>query len=128
MPKGSAPFHALRINDLSLQVHLGCSAEERAQTQEVRVAVELRFRECPPGAQTDLLKDTLCYAEISSSIRSHCETREFQLIERMAFEVYQRICEMVGSQAEVAILIHKVRPPIPGILGGTSYACGDFRL
>ncbi len=121
-------FNALKIEALSLSVRLGCSIEERSKPQEVRVAVELRFREAPKGMVTDSLIDTICYAKVSEAIKTHCESGEFQLVERMAHEVYGLIREMTGPAVEVGVSLHKVRPPVENLLGGTFFRCGDFAL
>lgn len=121
-------FHALKIQDLILSVRLGCMAEERSNPQEVRITVELRFQNAPKGTQTDSLEDTVCYAKVSELIQRHCDSREFKLVERMGFEIYGLIREFAGPQVDVGICIHKVRPPVPRLIGGTFYRCGDFEL
>jgi len=126
VPEAKFSFNALRIEALSLSMRLGCSVEERSKPQEVRVAVELRFREAPKGAKTDSLSDTICYAKVSEAIKSHCESREYQLVERMANEVYGVVRELTGPGVEIGISLHKVRPPVEGIRGGTFFRCGDF--
>lgn len=128
MPNNRLAFNALRIEDLSLSVHLGCTAEERAVAQEIRATVELRFLEIPKGTTTDSLQDTVCYAQISEAIRKHCESREFQLVERIGYEVYGIVRELTGPNVEVGISIHKVRPPVENLRGGIFYRCGDFPL
>ena len=121
-------FQSLRIEDLSLNVHLGCKLEERNKFQEVRIAAELRFSETPKGAFTDSLDDTVCLGKLSEAIRSYCESREFQLIEKMGVEVYSLIREMTAPGVLVGISIHKVHPPIKSLLGGSFFRCGDFTL
>ncbi len=128
MPKERCFFQALKIDQLSLAVHLGCTAEERATPQEVRVSVELRFHEAPKGTLTDALADTICYARVSQAITTHCESREFNLVERMAFEVYGLVREISGPSVDVVIALHKVRPPVANLQGGTWFRCGDFAL
>lgn len=126
----SAPrFHSLQIQDLSLQVSLGCTAEERAILQEVRLSVQFRFSSIPAGARTDALQDTLCYAQISALLQEHCCSREFQLIERLGFECYAILKNwLLPSDTQVALRVHKVRPPVPQLLGGSHFTCGDFAL
>lgn len=116
---------SLKIDALVVAVHLGCTAQEREVPQEVRIHVELRFDELPRAASTDELRDSVCYAEISTAIRSYCESREFQMIEKLGFDVYRIVKEIAGSNA-VAVGIHKVRPPVESLAGGTFFRCGDF--
>ncbi|MES3037344.1 MAG: dihydroneopterin aldolase [Bdellovibrionota bacterium] len=120
--------NSLRINDLSLQVRIGCTEEERAQPQEVRVSIEMRFPQLPVGAVSDLLNDTICYAKVSEAIKEHCEKSEYKLIERMALDCLQILRPFSESKAQVGLMVHKVKPPIPSLLGGTTYRCGDFYL
>jgi dihydroneopterin aldolase len=128
----SPAFNALRIDGLKLAVRLGCSVEERLLPQEVIVTVELRFRESPKGVLTDALADTVCYAEISDSVRKLCESVEYKLVEKMAYDVYRDVHRMVlkitGSGVEVGVSIHKVRPPVENLRGGVFFRCGDFAL
>lgn len=123
-------FHSLRLEDLSLHVHLGCTPEERAFRQEVRVTIEIRFHEKPSAVDNDQLADTVCYAEISESVQATCETHEYQLIERMAGEIYEIARKIIGpeSRAALAVTVHKVRPPVPSLRGGSFYRVGDFAL
>jgi len=112
----------------SLAVHLGCSAEERRQTQEVRVSVQLRFQSTPAGCTSDSLEDTVCYAQLAEAILSHCRGREFQLIERLGFELYKVVRQVTGAGPQISVRVHKVRPPVDNLLGGSVYCCGDFAL
>lgn len=124
----SARVSVLRLNDLSLAVHLGCGPEERAETQEVRMSVEFRFLQTPVAERSDDLTDTICYARASAILKEICTGREFHLIEHMAFECENALRRMVEGRAQLALRVHKVRPPVPGLLGGTQYICGDFLL
>lgn len=121
-------YHSLSLEELSLHVHLGCTPEERAFRQEVRVSIEIRFSEMPMAVENDQLTDTVCYAEISQAVQSTCEEREYHLIERMAGEIYQIARKIVGpeSKAQLGVTVHKVRPPVPSLRGGSHYRIGDF--
>lgn len=122
-----APAHSLCIRDLSLSVHLGWPAEERAERQEVRVSLELRYLSAPEGAATDDLSDTLCYARICEAFARHAAAHEFRLVEKLAQDLYGVAKELTGERAQLALTLHKVRPPVNGLLGGVEYRVGDFR-
>ncbi len=122
------PFHVLRIDELILAVRLGCLEEERAQPQEVRLSAEFRFHDAPRGVWSDDLKDTICYGKLSEALRQHVEAREFRLIERLAHECYVILKEFARGQAAAAVRIHKVKPPVEKLVGGSTYLCGDFPL
>lgn len=117
----------LKLKDLSLQVRLGCLADERANRQEVRVSVDFRFLSAPEGITTDDLNDTICYAQVSEALKTVLESGEYALIEKMAFDAYRVTKEITKNKnAEILVTIHKVRPPVDNMLGGTFYQCGDF--
>jgi len=118
--------HSLSLRDLSLQIHLGCSEQERARAQEVRVSIEFRFLNAPLGATSDKLQDTICYAEISQSLKDFCQNREFQLVEKLAADFYQMLRSHVDRTTKISLTVHKVAPPVEGLLGGTVYQIGDF--
>ncbi len=129
IPEYKPEVSSLQICDLSLQVHLGCTAQERAKKQEIRISVEFRFDEPPIGALTDSLQDTVCYAKASEILRDHCEKNEFQLIERIGTECFSLLKEFVqGKAIKVSLHIHKVNPPVENLKQGTHFRCGDFFL
>ena len=122
-------FHTLSIRDLSLPVHLGCLPDERREAQEVRFRVECRFHKAPRGIETDEIDETVCYSQISEILRKHCASGEFKLIERLAVEAFYLLRELVPTETcALALSVHKVKPPVPGLLGGSHYSCGDFQL
>jgi dihydroneopterin aldolase len=122
-------FSSLQVRDLSLQVQLGCTANERATRQEVRISIDFRFANPPAGAMTDSLEDTICYAQVSSLLQEHCESREFNLIERIGLECFGLLKQFVNSNSvQIALRVHKVNPPVPNLRQGTHFVCGDFAL
>lgn len=121
-----AGFHSLFVRGLSLQVRLGCSLEERSRAQEVRVSLELRFPRAPHATTTDDLRDTICYGRLCSALRELAESHEFQLVEKLAADLLERAKAHLEGKAQVAVSVHKVRPPVEGLLGGVEYRAGDF--
>lgn len=119
-------FHSLRLEDIRLQVRLGCLPDERERPQEVRLAVEFRFDREPSCLKSDRLEETICYARLCEALRAHCESREFKLIERIGYEAYGIARELAGPGVKVAVRAHKVRPPVEALLGGAISTCGDF--
>ncbi len=119
-------FIFLSIKDLSLQVRLGCSAEERQFTQEVRIGAEIQFSRIPQGMISDRLEETICYAEISNAFREWCLHREFALVEKLAYELFVILREMTGADSKVNVSVHKVSPPVEGLTGGVVCCVGDL--
>jgi len=112
------------MKELSLSLHLGCSAQERERAQEVRVDVELRFSEPLRAGRTDDLGDTVCYGEMAQALRRHF-TGQYKLIERVTEECYRIVKEM-SRGAQVSVEVRKVNPPVEKLLGGAFFRCGDF--
>lgn len=119
-------YHSLFLEDLSLQVRLGCTEEERRTPQEVRLSAEFRFEAAPGGYESDRLEETVCYAEVSTKLKDWIESREYKLIEKIAADGYRITKEIAGRDVGVALVAHKVRPPVERLQGGTKYRCGDF--
>ncbi len=122
-------FCALRIDELKFTVKLGCTADERAIPQEVRVSMELRFETLPLGALSDSIEDTICFAKVSEVLKEHIEPREFNLIERIGLESFGLLRELTKNhQVQIGVRVHKVQPPIPNLIKGAHFTCGDFIL
>ena len=115
----------LRFEALALRVRLGCTAAERAEPQEVRVGVRVRFAEPPHACRTDEMDGTICYARIADLFRERCRDREFRLIERLASDLFCALrCELPpGLRLELALT--KVRPPVEGLECGVTFALSD---
>jgi dihydroneopterin aldolase len=126
-------FATLKLKDLILAVRLGCGEVERAQPQEVRVSVEFRFKKNITSIKSDNIDETVCYAKAAAAIREHCESREFKLIERLGFEIYEVMGRVLSESrslhepVEVAVTVHKVHPPVERLEGGSWFSYGDFQ-
>lgn len=122
------PFQTLSLKDYALFVHLGCEAQERLRTQEVRVRVEMRFGPAFKAATTDHLSDTVCYAQVCEKIEQHCADKEFKLIERLAKDLYDVLKLLMPQQSLLALSVHKLRPPVTHLEGGSHFSYGDFQI
>lgn len=116
----------LEVRDLRYFLALGCTAEERSRPQEVAVSVSFRFRDDLPAERTDDLADTICFAELNDALSRHFAAREYHLIERLGADAYAIARELARGKAGVAVIVHKLRPPVANLQGGAIYACGDF--
>ena len=115
---------SLKINQFELAVFLGWSAEERAVTQKVALDIYLQFAKTPIACQTDDLKDTVCYFELTEKIRQHFANRTFKLIEHLAHEVYQLIKINLPTDTLITVQITK-HPAINDLQGGVCFSYGD---
>jgi len=109
-----------------LEVRLGCTASERARPQAVDLDLSVRFAELPGACTSDDLEDTVCYAELIEAARSVCAGREFQLLERLAHELFRRLQPLVPPGAELWLRATKLHPPVDGLTGGVAFSLGDF--
>lgn len=116
----------LKVRQLSLQVCIGANELERAQSQEVRISVELRFRETPIGLWSDQLEDTICYEKICQAFRGRVAGHQYVLVEKLAGDLMDLLQRITEGRAEVAIDVEKVAPPIEGLQGGVLFHYGDF--
>jgi 7,8-dihydroneopterin aldolase/epimerase/oxygenase len=129
------------LKDFALELHLGCSHEERKEPQEVRLDMELRFPLLLQAGESDKLEDAVCYGRLAEAIVLHfldsskeripersgegVKRREYLLIERVAEEAYKIIKEM-SKGALVSVEVKKVNPPVERLLGGAFFRVGDF--
>ena len=90
----------LTVSDYLVDVHLGCTAEERLVAQEVRVSVDLQFLQPPEACASDRLADTPCYALLCDEIKQVAEAGEFNTVERLAEQIYRRLgMKQIGSES-----------------------------
>lgn len=117
--------YMLKIRELSLQVHLGCSLAEQEHAQEVRVSADIQFSGPPEACCSDRLDDTICYARICEALRASTKITPFWTVEKLA----QRFLEILKKEAHRAeslrISVHKMHPPIDSLLGGVVFEIGD---
>jgi hypothetical protein len=120
------PSSKLSLNELRLLVRLGCSAEERQVPQYVSFNIEIRFATLPPGCESDSLQETVCYSKISQQIKTICERQEYQLIEKLGWNVYQELRETLPKDVLLWIRANKEHPPVAHLEGGAAFSIGDW--
>lgn len=116
---------SLHLRRIVLPVRLGCSAEERSQTQVVEFDVSVIFDDPPRGMVTDDIDDTVSYETIVDSIKKTVVNSEFRLIEHLAQEIFQSLQSLLGLVGSVEVTVRKVAPPIPELIGGAEFTIGD---
>jgi dihydroneopterin aldolase len=115
----------LYITDLTLFLGIGCSEGERSSPQELRLSLAIEFPGYPPGINTDQLNDTTCYHRLCDHLTGFVLSRQYQLIEKLAYEAYHEIKNLLPPASLLQITVHKVAPPIENLQGGIRYVCGD---
>lgn len=124
---GRCPFSAITLNGLRLLVRLGCKEEERHIPQYVRFDVKVRFSELPQGCSSDQLEETVCYALLSQKVHEVCDRAEYALIEKLGWEVFRSLKEILPPSCQLWIRVLKEKPPIPEPLNnGASFCLGDW--
>lgn len=91
----------------------------------VSFSISINFTTFPVGADTDLLRDTVCYLELVEKVTLHCQEKKFNLIEHLAKSVYQKIFHSLASYIHqiqsITVTLHKISPPVPGVHGGVKW-------
>ncbi len=111
----------LSVNQFSVSVNLGCTPAERALLQEVRFSLSFVFPIPPEACQSDELAHTICYGEVCDSISAAVKGRPFATIEAMWTAAAASVRPHLKRDTSVVLTLHKVRPPIDGLLGGVTY-------
>ena len=111
----------LEIKDLALFIKLGWESAERSAPQEVRISIRLIFSGVPQAAFSDELGDTVCYAELCTRIQKEIEPESFKTIEHLHQFLEDRIAGFLPNNMPFSLRVHKLRPPVPGLLGGVIY-------
>lgn len=105
----------ISLNKLRLQLRLGCTDTERATPQPVDVSVKFFFDTPPVGCMTDALADTVCYDDITTTIRNYCNGKEFHLLERLGKDLYEQVCGKAPKNAKIWVKVVKCMPPVEGL-------------
>ena len=122
----TTPKHRLTMDEFTLQAFIGCHEQEREHAQEVRLKVIINDPSLDQAAASDQLNDTFCYAKVLEDLREHCLSRHFNLIEHMAASCYHFLKQQIGPRSEIHVRLHKVEPPVAGLVGGVIFEYGDF--
>jgi dihydroneopterin aldolase len=115
----------LTINKILLGVHLGCSEQERSKPQSVEISVRIAFRGTLKALHSDDLTDTFCYDKMVQHFERVLKEQEFNLVERLAFFLFNSLKSQLPAKARLQIDVNKVSPPIASIRGGVIFSYGD---
>ena len=126
MESMASALSELRLHRLRLEVRLGWSEAERQVPQTVAFDVAVRFATPPKAHHSDELSESVCYAELSESLRELCTKQEFRLIEKLAGAAIAALRPKLPAQSRLQIRVTKERPPVEGLAGGASFLLGDW--
>ncbi|HXH54560.1 MAG TPA: dihydroneopterin aldolase [Gammaproteobacteria bacterium] len=103
-------------------VRLGCTPEEKYNSQLVSINTHVLFSSPPLGVQTDRLSDTVYYLKTIECIQALVKKKSFNLIEHLTSQIYettyQYLMDLRWEGITLKVSINKVSPPVPGIHGG----------
>jgi len=102
----------LFLEGLDLACRVGCTPQERATPQLLRVDVRLACRGIAQAGRDDDLAQTVDY-RIGTQMIAAVQEREFLLIERVA-EVLAQVA-LADARVERVELSVKKRPPVPSL-------------
>jgi len=111
----------LKVHGLRLMVRLGCTEEERRIAQPVEWNLEMSWNNLPIASESDDLRDTICYDELTKIIASVCQAGDYKLIEHLAYKALQNMRPQLKSLARVFVAVRKLHPPISIPNDGTSF-------
>lgn len=117
-------YSSLTINDLELQVFLGWSEEEKIQLQRILLDLEIQFSTLPKACHTDKLIDTYCYDHLIDTIRNEISNKRFNLIEHLAFTIYQILTSLFPAKTKILVVLKKY-PKIKDFNGPVCFRCGE---
>lgn len=114
------------LSDLNLLINLGVTEHERHSKQAVNISFKFFFKQKPKGCETDNIEDTVCYHDVSNTVKEYCDNKEFKLLEYMCNGLYRAIRMLTPSDVKIWIKIEKCSPPIDGLIGSTSFEYTDI--
>lgn len=115
------------VSELKLWVNLGNSEQEKYNKQCINLDLIFYFSSPPKAIKSDNIKDTYCYSNMISLIKNYIKDKNFNLIEKLAYEICSCIKKDLISKGniginELEIKITKLSPPVENINGGISFS------
>lgn len=100
------------LQRMEFYAYHGVKPEENRLGQRFYVDLELEL-DLSPAGNSDDLSLTVNYAEVYEMVRQEVEKKRYQLIERLAERICQKLLDQFPIDG-VLIRITKPDPPIPG--------------
>ena len=120
----------LTISDLRLWVHLGCSSEEKFHKQMVSVSINIIFTSELAACLNDNISSTICYFNLTQTIKKMVGNKPFNLIEHLAYFIQKTIKSEIQQNHndlyyQTDVTVNKLSPPVEGIHGGVQFKIFD---
>ena len=101
----------IEVTGLSLYTHHGVSAAEREIGQRLVLDLRLEVGECD-ATVTDLVEDTVDYAEVCQAVALVAQQRSYKTLERLCTAIADRLLSDYEAES-VWVRAAKPEPPIP---------------
>jgi 7,8-dihydroneopterin aldolase/epimerase/oxygenase len=106
-----SPTVTIEIAGLSLYTRHGVSEAERDIGQRLVFDIRFELDECD-ATNTDLVEDTVDYAEVCEQVALAAQERSYRTLERLCTAVAERLADRYGADS-VRVKASKPEPPIP---------------
>jgi 7,8-dihydroneopterin aldolase/epimerase/oxygenase len=100
------------IRNLRIKTIIGCNEAERKSPRDLILNIELEI-EPNDACKTDVLENTLNYAEVVDLVQKLVVGSEFKLLERLAQYLIEELCKKYLQIEQIIICIDK-----PNIFAG----------
>lgn len=106
-------MYKIKLNNMKFRAHIGVLPEEKilGQNLEIDLIVETNFT----YSGLDELEDTLSYVEFYEATREVVENSKADLIEKVAYDIIQRVKKTTQRIETVEVHLRKLAVPIEGI-------------
>jgi dihydroneopterin aldolase len=102
------------LSGIEIYAHGGVSEAERQVGQRYEVDVELLL-DLETAGRTDMLEDTVSYADVHDSVVHSLRERPFRLVEHAASRLAECLLERYAVDA-VTVRLRKLHPPVDGVV------------
>ena len=102
----------IRLRNVSLYTHVGCTAEERRVGQHLEMDLEFHLDLREAGTM-DRINASIDYAEALRRVREAVDGLEVNLLETVAERAAATLLDL-GAQT-VVVRVRKPTPPMPGL-------------
>lgn len=103
----------IHLKDVRLFSHVGVFPEEKENGQYFVFDIDLLFDEPILGVESDLLTDSVSYADVYDTLKDIVEAAHFDLIERLAGVIADELLENYPC-SKVRVTVKKPDAPIDG--------------
>jgi len=108
----------IRLRGLDFYAYHGVLSEEQVLGQRFLIDMDI-FYDLRQAGSSDQVVDTIHYGEVYQVIKTCVTLDRYQLIERLAEEIAQRVLKQFICTS-VRVEVHKPQAPIPGVFRDVS--------